>query len=344
MPMDVHTNIPLKNYLTMKLGGNARFMTNATSPEELAALCRNARAKGLKIAILGEGSNTLVDDSGFNGIIIRNHIMGIEILAEDSNSATYKFGAGEIWDDCVKLTVEKGLSGIEAMSAIPGTIGAAPVQNIGAYGQELADTFVELEAYDIENDRFTVFTPDDCGFSYRHSVFRGELSGKYVITSVTLKLYKSLPEPPFYKVLQDYLDEHNVTLYTQQAIRDAVIAIRSDKLPDPSIRPNSGSFFKNAIVEKWHLDELLKDYPDMPHFDLGDKTYKIPTGWLIEQCGFKGQLLHGIRVNDKNALVLINESASTFEDLEAARDEIAGKVRDQFRITIEQEPLQLTDS
>jgi len=342
--MDVHTNIPMKNYLTMKIGGNARFMTDASSPEELAALCRNARVGGLQIAILGGGSNTLVDDNGFDGIVIRNHIMGVEILSEDGGSATYKFGAGEVWDDCVKLTVEKGLSGIEAMSAIPGTVGGAPVQNIGAYGQELADTFVELDAYDIENDQFVTFRPDDCHFSYRHSVFRGELSGKYAIISVTLKLYKSLPEPPFYKVLQSYLDEHNITIYTQQVIRDAVTAIRADKLPNPSLRPNSGSFFKNAVVEKWHLDELLKEYPDMPHFDLGNKTYKVPSGWLIEQCGFKGQLLHGIRVNEKNALVLINESAERFSDLEAARDEIAGKVRDKFRITIEQEPLILTNS
>lgn len=342
--MDIHTNIPLKNYLTMKLGGNARFMTNANTPDELATLCRNARTQGIQIVILGGGSNTLVDDEGFNGLVIRNHIMGVDVIDEDSSGVTYKFGAGEVWDDCVKLTVEKGLTGIEAMSAIPGTVGAAPVQNIGAYGQELADTFIELEAYDIEHDRFIVFTPEDCQFSYRHSVFRGELSGKYVITSVTLRLYKSSPQPPFYKALQDYFDEHNITLYTPQVVREAVTAIRADKLPDPSVRPNTGSFFKNAIVEEWQLNELLKDYPDMPHYDLGDKMYKVPSGWLIEQCGFKGQLLHGIRVNEKNALVLINESATSFADLEAARDEIAGKVRDQFRITIEQEPLQLTNS
>ncbi|HEY0965660.1 MAG TPA: UDP-N-acetylmuramate dehydrogenase [Candidatus Saccharimonadales bacterium] len=339
--MNIHTNIPLKNYLTMRLGGNARFMTDATSPEELAEICRNATAQGLTIAILGSGSNTLADDNGFDGIIIRNRIMGSQLLSEDGGSAIYKFNAGEIWDDCVKLTVEKGLSGIEAMSAIPGTVGAAPVQNIGAYGQELADTFVSLEAYDIKDDKFVMFTAEDCGFSYRNSIFRGDFSGRYAITSVTLQLYKTAPQPPFYDALQKYLDEHGITLYTQQVIRDAVTAIRADKLPDPALRPNTGSFFKNAIVEDWRIDELLQEYPDMPHYDLGDKTYKVPTGWLIEQCGFKGQTLHGMHVNDKNALVLINESASSFADLEAARDEIIGKVRDQFRITIEQEPLQL---
>lgn len=342
--MNIHTNIPLKNFLTMKLGGNARFMADASSMEELAELCRNASSQHLQIAVIGSGSNTLVDDNGFNGIVIRNRIMGTQLVEEDGGSVTYKFNAGELWDDCVKQTVEKGLSGIEAMSAIPGTIGAAPVQNIGAYGQELADTFVSLEAYDIKEDKFVMFLPEDCGFSYRHSVFRGEYSGRYAITSVTLRLYKSSPQPPFYDILQKYIDEHSITLFTQQTIRDAVIAIRADKLPDPKLRPNTGSFFKNAIVESWQVDELLKEYPEMPHYDLGNKTYKVPTGWLIEQCGFKGEIQHGIRVNEKNALVLINESAATFSDLEVARDEIIGKVRDRFRITIEQEPLQLTNA
>lgn len=339
--MDVHTNIPLKNYLTMRLGGNARFMTDANSPEEIAELCRNGRVQGLKLVILGGGSNTLAHDEGFDGLIIRNRIRGVEQIAEDDITLTMKFGGGETWDDIVKLTVEKNLSGIEAMSAIPGTVGAAPVQNIGAYGQELADTFVELEAYDIENDQFVTFDASDCGFSYRHSIFRGEASGRYAITFVTLKLFKAMPQPPFYAALQTYLDEHSITFYTPQEIRNAVTAIRADKLPDPKLRPNTGSFFKNAIVEAWQFDDLLKEYPDMPRFDLGDKTYKVPTGWLIEQAGFKGQLLHGIRVNEKNALVLINESAESFNDLAATRDEIIGKVRDQFRITIEQEPLEL---
>lgn len=339
--MDVHTNIPLKNYLTMRLGGNARFMTDASSPEEIAELCRNGRAQGLTVVILGGGSNTLAHDEGFDGLIVRNRIRGVDQLAEDDTTVTMKFGGGEIWDDVVKLTVDKNLSGIEAMSAIPGTVGAAPVQNIGAYGQELADTFVELEAYDIENDRFVTFDAGDCGFSYRHSIFRGEASGRYAITSVTLKLFKAMPQPPFYAALQTYLDEHSITFYTPQEIRNAVTAIRADKLPDPKLRPNTGSFFKNAIVEAWQFDDLLKEYPDMPHYDLGNKTFKVPTGWLIEQAGFKGQLLHGIRVNEKNALVLINESAQSYSDLASARDEIIGKVRDQFRITIEQEPLEL---
>ena len=234
-----------------------------------------------------------------------------------------------------------GLSGIEALSAIPGTAGAAPVQNIGAYGQEIADTLVSLEAYDSEKDQLVTFSNAACHFSYRNSIFRSTETGRYAITSITLKLYKSSPQPPFYAALEKYFTEHNITLFTVQVVRDAVMAIRKDKLPDPTDRPNAGSFFKNAIVEEWQLGELQKTWPDMPAYDLGNKTYKVPTGWLIEQAGLKGKLLHGMRVHDKNCLVLINEAASGYADLAAARREIIGAVRDMFRISIEQEPLEI---
>ncbi len=339
--MDIRTNIPLKNYVTMRLGGNARFMSEATTPDEARELCRNARTQNIPTVILGDGSNTLVHDEGYNGLVIRNCIMGIEILADTGNSTTIRFGGGESWDDAVKLSVEKNLTGIEAMSTIPGTMGAAPVQNIGAYGQELSDTFVSLDAYDIYEDKFVAFNHKQCHFSYRDSIFRSEHKGRYFILSITLELYKDAPKPPFYAALQKYFDDTNTTLFTPASIREAVTEIRAAKLPDPKLRPNTGSFFKNAIVEEWQLNDLLKTHPEMPHFDLGSKTYKIPTGWLIEHAGLRGEVLHGMRINDKNALVLINESAQNFADLRAARDEIIGKVRDTFRIHIEQEPLEL---
>ncbi|MGB3945364.1 MAG: UDP-N-acetylmuramate dehydrogenase [Candidatus Saccharimonadales bacterium] len=339
--MDVRTNIPLKNYLTMKLGGPARFMTTVTTPEELATACRNAASQSVPFFILGGGSNVIAKDEGYNGIVIRNRILGFEVVSDDSSTTTIKIGAGENWDEVVAKTVAMGLSGIEAMSAIPGTAGAAPVQNVGAYGQEIADTLVSLEAYDSVNDRFVLLQNADCGFAYRHSMFRGKQTGRYAIFSITLRLYKAAPQPPFYDALQRYLDEHSITLFTPQTIRDAVIAIRADKLPDPAVRPNTGSFFKNAIVEEWQLADLKKQWPDIPCYDLGDKQVKIPTGWLIEQAGLKGQLLHGMKVHDKNALVLINESATSYADLAAARSEIIAKVRDTFRIQIEQEPLEM---
>ena len=182
---------------------------------------------------------------------------------------------------------------------------------------------------------------EQCEFSYRHSIFRGSQTGRYIITSITLKLSKNLPSPPFYDSLQTYFDEHTISLFTQQTVRDAVLAIRADKLPNPAEHPNSGSFFKNAFVENWQLAELTQQFPDIKSYDMGNGTAKIPTGWLIDKVGLKGTVSHGIRVNDKNALVLINDSATSYADLAAARDEIAGKVRDTFQIFIEQEPLEI---
>ena len=339
--MDIHTNIPLKNFTTMRLGGNARFMTEVRSVEEIVTVCNNAAAQQVPIFVLGGGSNIIVRDEGFNGIVMRNRIPGFEVINDTASDTTIKIGAGENWDEVVRRTVELNLSGIEAMSAIPGTAGAAPVQNVGAYGQEIADTLVSVEAYDTQQQAVVTLQAADCGFSYRHSIFRGDAAGRYIITSITLKLYKAAPQPPFYAAVQAYFDSHNITLYTPQIIRDAVIAIRKDKLPDPAVTPNTGSFFKNAIVEDWQFNELKATYPDMPSYEMPDGNYKIPTGWLIEQTGLKGQTLHGMRVHDKNALVLINESAKNYSDLAAARDEIIGKVRDTFHILIEQEPLEL---
>ena len=339
--MDIHTDIPLKNYVTMRLGGNARFMTDIHSSAEVAQIVQKAVAQNLRMYVLGGGSNTVVRDEGFDGLVLRNRIPGFEVVADTASDTTIKIGAGENWDSVVKRTVDMNLIGIECLSAIPGTAGAAPVQNIGAYGQEVAETLISLEAYDIQDGQHVTLTNEQCGFSYRHSIFRGESAGRYIITTITLRLYKAAPQPPFYRAVQDYLDTNNITLYTAKALRDAVMAIRKDKLPDPKERPNNGSFFKNAIVEDWQLSDLRAKYPDVPSYDMPDGRFKVPTGWLIEQTGLKGQLLHGMRVHDKNALVLINESAASYADLAAARDEIIGAVRDMFRIIIEQEPLEM---
>jgi len=339
--MDIHTNIPLKNLTTMRLGGPTRFFAEIHSVDELREIYKNAQAKQIPIFVIGGGSNLIAQDAGYQGLILRMRIPGFRIVADDLNTTTIKIGAGENWDLVVARTVQMNLSGIEAMSAIPGTAGAAPVQNIGAYGQEIADTLVSLEAYDTSNNAFVAINHDECNFSYRHSIFRGAEQGRYIITSITLKLSKNQPSAPFYDSLQTYIDEHSIQLITHQAIRDAVIDIRKDKLPDPALKPSSGSFFKNALIEQWQLTEIQKNFPDIKAYDMGNGKYKVSTGWLIEKCGFKSQLLHGIRVNEKNCLVLINESATGYADLAAARDEIADKVRDTFQIQIEQEPLEI---
>lgn len=340
--MDIHTQVPLKNYTSMRLGGPAHFFVDIRSPEEIQTVYKNAQAKNIRCFVLGGGSNLIAHDEGFDGLILHIRIPGFTVVADDASTTTIKIGAGELWDDVVKKTVEMNLSGIETMSGIPGTAGATPVQNVGAYGQEIAETLVSLEAYDTKTDTFTTLLNEQCEFSYRHSIFRGSESGRYIITSITLKLYKSQPIPPFYESLQAYLDKNNISLYTHAAIRDAVLAIRADKLPDVKEYASAGSFFKNALVEDWKYNELKTQFPEMPGYDMADGTYKIPTGWLIEQAGLKGQVFHGMRVHTGNALVLINESAASYADLVAARNTIIGKVRDMFQIIIEQEPLELT--
>lgn len=339
--MEIHTHIPLKDYTTMRLGGAARFMATITDPADLPPLVKRAADQGLALFVLGGGSNTIVHDKGFDGLVIHNQIPGFNVVDKTTESVTIRIGAGEVWDTVVKRAVDMGLSGIEALSAIPGTAGAAPVQNIGAYGQEVADTLVSVDAFDTDERRFVTLTAADCELSYRHSIFRGRAQGRYIITAITLRLYTAPPRPPFYAALQSYLNHQGIGIYTPAIIRQAVMAIRADKLPDPARRPNAGSFFKNAIIEQWQLDQLAASHPDLPHYDMGDGRYKVPTGWLIDQAGLRGELLHGMRVHDKNALVLINESAAGYDDLAAAREQIVTAVRDLFRIEIEQEPLEL---
>ncbi len=339
--MNVQTNIPLSNYTTMRLGGNARFLAEFTTLDELVSLYQNAQKTNLPTFIIGGGSNLIVHDEGFAGLVMVNRLPGFEVISDDEEGTTIKVGAGENWDSVVERTVSMNLSGIEALSAIPGTAGAAPVQNIGAYGQEVADTLQYVEAYDTRAGSFVRLEASDCEFSYRHSIFRGSEQGRYIITAICLRLLKENPQPPFYDTLQKYLDEHSITDYTPANIREAVIAIRRDKLPDPAQLPNSGSFFKNAIVDEWQAKELQEEYPDMPAYKMDTEHYKIPTGWLIDQANFKGEVLHGMRVHTGNALVLINESATGYSDLDAARQEIMNTVQDTFRIKIEQEPLEM---
>ena len=339
--MDIHTNIPLKNLTTMHLGGPARFFAEVHTPQELQEVYQNARTKQIPVFVLGGGSNVVAQDAGYQGLILRMRIPGFEVVKDDLYSTTIKIGAGENWDSAVARTVQMHLTGIEAMSAIPGTVGAAPVQNIGAYGQEISETLVSVEAYDTSNNTFVTLQHDECGFSYRHSIFRGSKEGRYIITSITLELSKNQPAPPFYDSLQQYIDEHSIKLITHQSVRDAVIDIRKEKLPDPAVKPSAGSFFKNALIEKWQLTDIQKNYPDIKVYDMGTGKFKVSTGWLIEKCGFKGKLIHGMRINEKNCLVLINESATGYNDLASARDEIINTIRDTFQIQLQQEPLEI---
>ena len=340
--MDVMTNISLKQYTTMKLGGEARYMATADSASDVVSLYRNARKENLPIFVLGGGSNVITHDEGFEGIVLLNKIKGFEVISETDETTDVKIGAGEVWDEVVEKAIELGLQGIEAMSGIPGTAGAAPVQNVGAYGQEIVDTLISLEAYDSKTDTIVTISADECDFSYRNSIFRDKEKGRYCILNITLRLNKAEPKPPYYASLQRYIDKNDIREVNLSVIRVAVLNIRSEKLPDPAELPSAGSFFKNALVEKWKLEELQKEYSDIPNYAMSDGRYKIPTGWLIDKAGLRGYRSHGMRVYEKNALVLVNDSATGYDDLAAIREEIVQIVFDKFGIKIEQEPLELS--
>lgn len=330
-------NISLKDYTTMKIGGPAKYLATAHTKEELVQLVQ--QAGDTPLLILGQGSNVVVSDKGFAGLVILNRITGFEIYDQDPAATKIKIGAGENWDSVVQRSTENGLSGIECLSAIPGYCGAAPVQNIGAYGQEIADTLIELEAYDLKTKQFVTFTNADCDFTYRKSIFNsGAEKGRYVITSISLQLAKTIMQPPFYSSLQTYLDAHQVTDYSPYNLRNAVVAIRATKLPDPAITPNTGSFFKNPIIENWQAEQLRNEYPDVKIFPMGDNLSKIAAGWLVENSGIKGLEMDGFKVFDNNALVITNLGTGTYQGLVHIREYIIGAVRDKFRIKLEQEP------
>jgi UDP-N-acetylmuramate dehydrogenase len=335
--MQIQNNVSLKDYSTMRLGGNAKALVTVTTKDELTEAINWAKQNNLPILILGGGSNVIFS-KGYEGLVIVNRLQGFEVLNDDPQTVTIKVGAGENWDKVVERTVQKNLHGIEALSAIPGTAGATPVQNVGAYGAQISDVFVELEAYDTKTDSFIILKKEDCKFSYRHSIFKSLHDRHYVITSITLQLDRQVPKPPFYESLQKYLDEHQITNYTPQTIRSAVVAIRAVRLPDPSLMANTGSFFKNPIVISDVANKILTTFPAAPNWPMPDGKFKLGAGWLIEQAGLKGYKAHGMKTYENHALVLVNESAKSYDDLAAFRQEIIDKVHQKFGVTLEQEP------
>jgi len=335
--MKYQENVPLATLTTMRLGGVARYVIEILTLDDLVAAVEFARERDLPWFVLGGGSN-VVAQGDFAGVIILNRIKGFEKLEEDDKEAVYKIGAGEVWDSVVERLVNMGLSGVEAMSAIPGYAGSTPIQNVGAYGQEIADTLTELEAYDTDSDKFVTFTAEECGFSYRNSIFKNPAVRHHIILSITLRLNKEPPKPPFYPSLEKYLTDNDIVNYTAANIRAAVIAIRTDKLPDPQDVASAGSFFKNPIVPRDTADKLLVKFPDAPHWDMPNDGVKLAAGWLIDQAGLKSYSAHGMQIYPKNALVVTNLSAKSADDFEKFKSEVIAAVREKFGVTLEQEP------
>lgn len=320
----------------MRLGGTAHSLVEVHTKDELVQAIKWAAQHRVPILCIGAGSNIIFQD-GYDGLVIVNHITGRAISHEDALAATLVIGAGEPWDAVVKWSIDLNLSGIEKLSLIPGTAGATPVQNVGAYGAEIADTFVELEAYDLQADSFVTISRDACQFGYRTSIFKSLTDRRYIITSITLKLSKQPPRPPFYETLSRYLDEKGVTTYTPQAIRDAVIAIRRSKLPDPADVANTGSFFKNPLVSQKVFASLQQRFEQIPHWPAGTRI-KLSAGWLINQAGLKDYAAHGMKLYEHNALVFVNDHAKSYADLVAFKQEVIDRVEKKLGVTLEQEP------
>lgn len=327
----------LAHYDTMRIGGTATHVATAETEQDIQEAYNFCKEKQIKLQVIGDGSNIIFTDAGFDGLVLINKIPGLLI---DSYSSQVRLGSGTSWHEAVEKTVEAGLCGIEAMALIPGTCGAAPINNIGAYGQELKDVLLNLSAFDTVTGRFVILQNTDCHFRYRDSIFKSEQYGRYIITSITLQLSPTteLYEPPKYPSLQKELNQNGILYPTPEQVMQSVMRIRMSKLPNPAVLANTGSFFKNPIIPAQQVTELLQRYPELPHYPQTESTEKIPAGWLIEQAGLKDYRQNGIWVYNKQALVLANESAQSYADLEAMKSTIVNKVNELFGITLEIEP------
>lgn len=339
--MLLQENIDLDKYSTIRLGGRARYLIEVISLDDLIQAVSFAKQKRLPIIMLGLGSNSFFKDGLFNGLVIINSLKGIE-FSQQGEDYLLSAGAGEVWDDLVSASVQKGLTGIECLSAIPGSAGGGPVQNIGAYGQEIAQTLIKVDAYDVNSDQMIQISNQEANFSYRDSLFKKNLN-HFLITKIYLKLKKGFLAPPFYKSLEDYLSQHNISDYSPSSIREAVIKIRSLKLPNPKDFYNLGSFFKNPIIDQDLLVVLKKAYPDIPHWLLKNNKVKLSGAWLIQKAGYANY--HdpntGMSTWKNQPLVLVNELAKNVQDLLIFKDKIISHIQEEFGITLEQEPIML---
>ena len=338
--MNIRQNEPLSKHSTMRLGGVAAYAVDIHDRGELREALSWAEEHALPVMVIGGGSNVFWRDSGFNGLLLVNQIMGYEEQQEDDENYYLTVGAGENWDSVVARTVEEGLTGIEALSLIPGTAGATPVQNVGAYGQDISQTLVSVEAYDMQTKQTINIQAADCAFSYRMSRFKSTDRGRFIITHLTFHLRHGNPMAPYYASVQAYLDEHSIQEVTPAIMREAVIAIRTSKLPDPAIVANNGSFFPNVVADEGLLAQLQADYGDVPHAPLTDGKVKLYSAWLVEQAGFKDY--HdpetGMATWAKQPLVLVNEHATSANQAIAFAKKITDAVEAKFHVQLEQEP------
>lgn len=327
-------NVDLKPYNTFGISVNAKYFAVFQDVSSLAELLRNHKNKN--ITILGGGSNVLFTKE-FDGLILRNEIKGNKIVKEDDDFVYVQAGAGENWHEFVLYCIDNNWGGIENLSLIPGSVGASPMQNIGAYGVEIKDVFHELEAFNIETEKLETFSHSQCEFGYRESVFKRALKGKYIITSVTYRLSKNHEINTSYGAINSELEAKGIVKPTIKDISNAVIAIRRSKLPDPKKIGNAGSFFKNPVVEKRVVTKIQEKYPEVPFYPVDDDHVKLPAGWLIDTAGWKGKRIKNYGVHSKQALVLVNYDDATGKEIYALSQEILDNIEDKFGVLLERE-------
>ena len=331
------TNVSLRPYNSFGFDAVAKQFAEINAISDLQALIQRGALQCQKTLILSGGNNVLLQNEVFDGIVVYINTKGIEILREDGNDVVVRAQAGEDWPDFVRFCVGKGWHGVENLAHIPGKVGAAPVQNIGAYGMELKDSFLQCEAMDLSTGESKVFTKEECRFGYRESVFKNELKGKFVITSVDFLLKKEAPLHLEYGNIKTYLEQNGIERPTLQQLHDAICAIRDTKLPDVKQIGSAGSFFKNPVIERTLFEALQKDYPTMPHYGEPNGMVKVPAGWLIEQAGWKGWRDEHVGVYDKQALVLVHYGGGKGHDIVELAHRIQDSVEEKFGIRISPE-------
>jgi len=331
--MNFQSNFQLKEYNTFGISAQAKEFVAVSNTDELASVLKTNQ----DIFVLGGGSNMLLTQN-IEKLVVHINFKGIEIVKEDENFVWVKAQAGENWHEFVLYCIEHNFGGIENLSLIPGNVGTTPIQNIGAYGVEIKDTFDGCTAMKIDTQNIQSFDKATCNFGYRESIFKNELKNQYIITDVTFKLTKKDHKiNTSYGAIDAELEKNNITNPTLKQISNAVIAIRQSKLPNPKELGNSGSFFKNPIILKADYEKAKQNHPEMPHYVVSETEVKVPAGWLIEQAGFKGKRFGDAGIHKNQALVLVNYGNATGQEILAVSKDIQQTIFEKFGIHIEAE-------
>jgi UDP-N-acetylmuramate dehydrogenase len=334
--MDIRENYPLRDLNTFHIDAAAKYFAAFSTLDDARELLSAEKFSKERKMILGGGSNILFTKD-FNGLVMKNELKGMELLKEDDDHFYVKAGAGENWHSFVMHCITKGYAGVENLSLIPGNVGAGPMQNIGAYGVELKDVFHELEALNMQSLEIEKFSNSECRFGYRESIFKREAKDKYIIASVTFRLRKQPAFNTSYGAIEKELEVMGVKDLSIKAISQAVINIRSSKLPDPAKIGNAGSFFKNPVVSTQKYESLKQKFPDVVGYKNSDTEMKLAAGWLIEQCGWKGRTFGDAGVHKLQALVLVNYDSAEGEEIYNLSQRIMDSVFEKFGVELERE-------